>query len=84
MKENKPGFRIATLHAFVSVDKDDEEGICSFQGASGVHWPMICADVERLKQFRPIAEELAKGAALVGVKIKLVKFSTREDLEELK
>lgn len=85
MKENKPGFRITTLHAFVSIDQDGDEGVCSFMSDDGIHWPMICADDARLKELRPIAEGLARVGAKMGLpnKIKLVKFSVREDLDTL-
>lgn len=70
-------FRIETIHAFVAVDDDDEEGLTGFMSESG--WmPMVAADPTRLESLRPIAQQIA---AASGATIKLVRFSQREELE---
>lgn len=40
-------FRITNLYAFVSVDKDDQEGVIGFQGPNGP-MPMIGGDKKRM------------------------------------
>jgi len=53
-------FKITELWAFVSKDKDGEEGVCGFHSKDGVFWPMVAADVARLKDYFPIAEDISK------------------------
>lgn len=74
------GFVIKDIWAFVAVDpKDGDEGICSFQMFDGdVHWPLVAADQTRVEQWRPIAQGIAKQA---GVEVKLVRFTTRVEVE---
>lgn len=71
--------RIEEVWAFVSVDPDDgNEGVCAFR--TGDAWmPLIAADTKRLEQLRQIAKDLSK---FTKNKIKLVKFTKREELEE--
>lgn len=67
---------IDTLTAYIAVD-DDGEGIMAWKGPQG--WmPMIGADEERIKQMRPIAEQLA---AASGKRCVVAQFSVRTDLE---
>jgi hypothetical protein len=76
-------FKITTLHAFISEDENGEEGVVSaqMQMPNGLTWvPMIMADEKRIQSLRPIAE---KAARTQKKKIKLVRFSVREDLETL-
>lgn len=72
------GFRLTAVWAWVAVDpEDDQEGICGFRTPTG--WlPMIGADEARIRQLRPIAEQLARASERP---IQLVKFTTRENLE---
>lgn len=77
MKDNTPGFRITEIFAFVSVDPDGDEGVCGFHSKDGVFWPMVAADVRRLKDFFPIAEEISKET---GVKIEVRHFTKMETL----
>jgi hypothetical protein len=72
--------RIDSIWAFVSVDpQDGNEGVCAFQ--IGQHMmPMIAADPKRLKALTPLAESLA---LRTGMKIKLVRFTAREEVREL-
>lgn len=72
-------FRITEIHAFLAVGDDDEEGIIGAHTAMG--WvPFVAADKTRLNILRPHAENIAKDT---GKKVKLVRFSVREDLEEI-
>ena len=72
-------FRIETIHAFVSIDEDDEEGVVGIRGADG--WlPLVCADATRLEQLRPWAESAARAS---GRPIKLVRFERRVDVETI-
>jgi hypothetical protein len=75
------GFKIETLRAFVAVGKDGHEGVCAFQaGGSNVMLPMVCADEERVKQLRPLAQAIAR---VTGQRIVLAEFSVRTDVEEI-
>jgi hypothetical protein len=73
-------FRITTVSAFLAVDEKDEEGIIGMQVAGGSWVPFVMADETRLNQLRPHAENIARQS---GRKIKLVRFSMREDLETI-
>jgi len=73
---NEP-FKITELWAFVSQDKDGTEGVCGFRAASGTFWPMVAADVKRLKDYFPIAEGISKES---GMRIEVRRFSTMETL----
>jgi hypothetical protein len=72
--------KIESIWAFVSMDPlDGNEGVCAFQ--VGQHMmPMIAADPKRLEQLTPLAESLA---LRTGMKIKLVRFHSREEVKEL-
>lgn len=72
-------FRIKTIHAFISIDQDDEEGVIGQLMPDGTWMPLICADEERLLSIRPMAEKIAQ----TGIKVKLVRFTQREDVEEI-
>jgi hypothetical protein len=74
--------KIEALWAFVSVDPiDDNEGVCAHQFPGSGWMPLIAADEKRLNQLRPIAEMIA--AMHPEYRIKLVKFSGREELEDI-
>lgn len=67
--------RIDEMYAFVSQD-DDGEGIVGFKTPDG--WmPMVAADMARVESLKPMAEKLA-----VGMRIALVRFSTREVIQQ--
>ena len=72
--------QISELFAFIAEDSGpDDEGVTAF--LSGGTWlPMIAADRARVDSLRPMAEAIAKST---GQKIHLVRFSTREVLEEI-
>ena len=70
--------RIEEMYAFVAEDKGpDDEGIVGMNTGSG--WmPMVGADMKRVDDLRPIALSLAHG---LGIKVKLLHFTKREELE---
>lgn len=65
--------RIDEVYLFVSVDQHGE-GVCA------APLPLIAADKERLASIIPVARMLAKRS---GRKIKLIKFTMREELMEI-
>jgi hypothetical protein len=72
--------RIESMWAFVSVDpEDDNEGICTIMWGD-MPMPMIASDQTRIAQLRPAACELKR---LTGMRVKLVKFTVREEIEEI-
>lgn len=68
--------RIDTITAFIMVGPEGE-GIPAFS-AAGMMMPMVGADHARIAQLRPYAVEMAKRE---GKRIKLVRFSVREEIE---
>jgi Zn ribbon nucleic-acid-binding protein len=70
--------RITEIFAFVSVDENDQEGVIAINTILGPT-PMIAADKARLEYLRPHAERVAKE---MGIKVRLLRFSTREEVEE--
>lgn len=73
--------RIDTLWAFLTVDKDGSEGMCAATyGPHGMLLPLIAADPARLDSVTAMAEQLAQ---TTGMKIKLVRFTAREELREI-
>jgi hypothetical protein len=71
------GFRIDDIYAFLAVDRTDgDEGIMAFGSPPT---PMIAADLTRLQELRPLAEMMAKAG---GIKVKLVRFTTRTEMDE--
>lgn len=74
-------FRIEHVWAFVSIDDNDEGGICGAAIGLGGSWlPLIGADEQRLRALLPLAEEIASAT---GKRIKLIKLTTREDIMEV-
>lgn len=71
------GFRIKDLYAFLAVDRTDgDEGIMAFGQPP---MPMIAADLTRLQELRPLAEKIASAN---GIRVKLVRFTTRTEIDE--
>jgi len=69
---------IDTMFAFIAVD-DEGEGITGFKSPMG--WmPMVGADMDRVEQFKPLAQQLSNTS---GKRIVIAQFTTREDLEIL-
>ena len=77
--------KIETVYAFISVDKDGNEGICGFGSTNdqgGINWtPMVGADLARVEQLRPIVQKIADHS---GKTVKLVHFQQRVEVEEIK
>lgn len=72
--------KIQALWAWVGIDPVDEnEGILAIPFEDTM-MPLIAADDERLAQLRPLAINLVRGT---GMLIRLVKFSNREEIEEV-
>lgn len=75
------GFRITSIHAFISVDPEDgDEGVIAQQMWDGSWMPLIAADETRLEILRPVAQAIAWRTER---EVKLVRFSVREDIETL-
>jgi hypothetical protein len=80
MRENMKGLeKVTEIYAFV-LDGQYEEGMLSTEWAPGLLLPFACSDKKRFESLRPFAEEAAKKS---GKKIKLVKFTQREELETI-
>lgn len=79
---NKPGLRIDQMWAAVSVDENGDEGLCAFYAANTGQWlPLIAADEARLESIRGMASALAQTSQYAGKVIKLIRLTTREELE---
>lgn len=71
--------RIEQMYAFIVLDPEDNtEGIPAFYSADGSPMPMVGADMARVDQLRPMARTVAKA---MGVKVTLVRFEVRTELE---
>lgn len=75
----KPGFKITTIHAFVATEDDGTDGIIG-EYMGGGWMPFVCADEARVDSLRPIAQQIVKQ---LKKPVKLVRFSVREDLEDI-
>ncbi|MHC2536962.1 hypothetical protein [Bradyrhizobium diazoefficiens] len=76
-------FHIDAVWAFVSVDPNGEEGVAAAEmdlGHGPFMMPLIAADEARLKNLLPIARDLH---AVTGMRMKLIKFATREEIMEI-
>jgi hypothetical protein len=73
------GKRIDAIYAWVATEPDGGEGVCSAQ-IGEIHMPLVGADIERIKSLRGYAEMIRQATMLP---IRLVRFSRREDIEEL-
>jgi hypothetical protein len=68
---------IDQMYAFVVTDDDHTEGVVGFYSESG--WlPMVGADMAMVEKLRPIAEKIA---AELGKPVRLLKFTSREEIE---
>lgn len=70
--------KIEQMYAFIIEDTGPEdEGLIGMATPEG--WmPLVGADMERVESLRPIAK---RAAAQVGKPVKLIRFTTREELE---
>ena len=71
---------IKTMYAFIQLDPvDNAEGLIAFKDARTGWWmPMVGADMERVEQLRPLAQETATHT---GNQVQLVHFTNREEKE---
>lgn len=71
--------RIEQMYAFVLLDPaDNTEGVPALHGLGGAAVPMVGADMRRVEQLRPIAQDLAHQ---MKAEITLCRFEVRTDLE---
>lgn len=72
--------RITEMYAFVSeVESPDDEVIVGMM--VGDEWfPMVCTDMAQVEWWRPRAQVIATKA---GKRIKILKFSNREEIGEV-
>lgn len=84
VEHGKPGLmpHIPALWAFLAVDADGDEGMAGFfvpaTSMAPAGWmPMVAADEARLEALK----ERARGMAAGGTRIRLVKFTAREEVE---
>lgn len=74
--------KINEVYVFVAQDEDGE-GIfahSTYFNGDHVFMPFVCADKERMQSLKPFAKKVSKEH---NKKIKIVKFSVREDVEEI-
>lgn len=72
--------KIKEMFAFVSEDSGPEdEGIVAMSMGE-VMMPLVGADIARAESLKPVARQIA---LLTRKKVKLLRFSTREDLGEI-
>lgn len=72
--------KITEMYAFIAEDTGpDDEGVIGFTTSTG--WiPMVGADMKRVDSLRPIATSIARD---LGKRVKLIRFTNREELEEI-
>lgn len=70
--------RINQLWAVLSSDETGE-GVCAIP-FGGTMLPLIAADEARLESFLPIAHQIATES---GKKVKIVRFTVREEIMEI-
>ena len=78
--------RIEEMYAFIAEDSGpDDEGVIAIQSGPGddgmrLWLPLVGADMARVDSLRPVALGIGRQA---GTKVKLVRFTNRQDLETL-
>lgn len=71
-------FKIESLWAYVSENDVGDEGLCGYKDPRTGNWlPMVAGNHKHLQALKPFADQIAK---LTKKKVKLVKFTMREDL----
>jgi hypothetical protein len=73
--------QITEIFAFVSVDKDGEGIIGQSMETPGglMFMPFVCADQARVASLTPFAQKIARESKK---KVKLIRFSVREEIAE--
>lgn len=80
-KPDYRGFRMTTIHCIVAIDDNDEEGIPAITVPFHGSLPLIAANEERLIQITTMAQKVADD---MGKNFKIVRFSMREDIGEIR
>lgn len=76
---DKTFFKIDAIYAFIADHPGSGEGIMGFlPPGHTVFLPMIGADLERVKDLKPIADGISKAH---GIPYKIYKFTEREVFE---
>lgn len=52
--------KITELYAFICKDEKGEEGILGAKTPDGAWMPLIGADLERVKYYKPLADTISK------------------------
>jgi hypothetical protein len=87
MGSMRKGDRVTEMFAFLSIDPvDDCEGVPSFLirhiiTGQPTEMPLIAADKERVESLRVMARKIKESRP--GIKMRLVRFSQIETLEEI-
>lgn len=75
------GQAIEAMYAWVVTEPDGGEGVAGMNIPSlGGMVPLVGADMDRIMSLRPYAQQVKQ---LTGYPVRLVRFSSREDLEVL-
>jgi len=69
--------RIDALYAFVAED-DESEGVMAMR-LGNTWFPLVGADMDRIKSLLPVAESIS---AVSGKPFRILKFETRTDVTE--
>lgn len=74
--------KIEEVYCFVSVDEGGEGVISDTIQLNGqtMIMPFVCADKNRMESLKPLAKEISK---MSGKKIKLIKLTCREEIEDI-
>lgn len=72
--------RVDEIFAWLAVDTDGSEGIAGAEIGSAGMIPLVGGDRARMDSLRPYAERVHR---LTGLRIKLVRFTAREELDSI-
>lgn len=72
--------RIDAVWMWISTDETGEGVLGAPLLGPGTLLPLIAADEARLTSIRPWAQKIAEAK---GIKVKLIKLTTREEIEEI-
>lgn len=70
---------IQAMWAWVTVDDAGDEGVIAVE-MGGTWFPAVGADRKRVESLRPLVADII---AKTGATVRLLRFTTREALEEL-
>jgi len=72
--------KITEVYVFASCDEGGEGVVGQTVNIMGreTFMPFVCADKERMESIKPLAKQIAKET---GKKIKLIRLTTREEIE---